>query len=57
VTQTNRIAAPFRSWQKQYRFLNIGGQEEQVHDLRDASTGYMAELGQFGVAADHTGTY
>ena len=43
VTFADRIAALLRRRQKQDLFLDIGGQIQQVHDLRQPSSGGVAE--------------
>ena len=53
LTQPNRIAAPLRQRPEQQRFLNIGGQQEQVHDLGNPGTGYMTQVRELRVARDH----
>jgi hypothetical protein len=55
LTQVNRVAAPLGARQEQERFLNIGGQQEQVEDLRHASTRHVPELGQRGIVDKHPG--
>ena len=46
VLLADRIAAPERARQEQQRFLNVGRQVEQVHDLRDPRPGHAAEARQ-----------
>ena len=46
VLLANRIVAPERARQEQERFLNVGRQVEQIHDLRDPRPGHAAEARQ-----------
>ena len=46
VFLANRVAAPEGARQEQQRFLNVGRQMEQVHDLRDPRPGHAAEARQ-----------
>jgi hypothetical protein len=55
LTQVNRVAAPHRPRQKEYGFLQVGGQPAQVQDLRDPSPGHVPEPGQLGIVGDDTG--
>ena len=48
----NTISTLLDSWQKQYSFLDVRGQMEQVHDLRDACAADLPNPGQFGVVAN-----
>src|SRR5690554_1116017 len=41
------VAARQRSRQEQNRFLNVGGQQQQVHDLRHTGAADLAEPSQF----------
>jgi hypothetical protein len=53
VPQVNRVAAVLGPRQEQERFLNIGGQQEQVQDLGHAGAGHVPEVGQGGIVGDH----
>lgn len=45
----DRVAAALDEWQVQECLLNVWGQVEQVHDLRDACPGDMAQSGELSV--------
>ena len=49
---TDRGAAPVGSRQEQDVLLDVRGEVQQVHDLRHAGAGDVAEAGQLGVVGD-----
>ena len=49
VTFADRIPASLRRRQKQDLFLDVGGQIQQVHDLRQPGPGDVAQAGQLGL--------
>ena len=51
----DRVPARLDAGQEQELLLDIRGQQQQVHDLRDPGTGDVAEPGQFGVVGDLAG--
>jgi len=55
--QPNRVATPAGWGQEQDLLLDIRGQNEQVHDLSNASSAHAAELGQLAVVGDTAGAY
>ena len=42
IGQLEKVTAFFGQWQEQDGFLDVRGQEHQLHDLRDAGTAYVA---------------
>ena len=46
--------ATHRGWQKQDLFLNVGGQIQQVHNLRDAGTADLTQTSQGRVVRNHS---
>src|SRR5438093_438925 len=48
--QVDGITPAFRQRQEEDGLLNVGGQVQEVHDLADAGTADMSQLGQFAIA-------
>jgi hypothetical protein len=48
------VVAVGGAWEMEDGFLDVGGEVEKVHYLRDAGAGYVAEFGEFRLVADGT---
>ena len=55
MSHADRIAARLGWGQKEDFLLNVGSQEQQVHDLADACAADVAQAGQCGVVTDGAG--